>query len=87
MNQAFPFVRLLGNLAGQQHFDSALQEVSCGPVAWADRLRLLSASSPIEPGWKYASIVENHQVVGSKKGGKFAEPSILDASRSAIQVQ
>ena len=63
-HQAFPFVGLMGKLAGQKNFDPSAQKIARGGVPCAERLRLFATPSAIEARGKDARVVKYDQVVG-----------------------
>ena len=72
-DQAFPIVRLGGELARKQNLDAAMQEIAGGGIADADRLCPDTFAAAEEPRRKNASVVEDQQIGGLQQVRKFAE--------------
>ncbi len=90
--QAFPLIRIVRHLAGQQNFDAPTQKISCRRIVRAQRLGPLSASVAVEPGREHPRIVHHQQVVWAQQAGEFAKTPILPTlplptPRQPIQAQ
>jgi hypothetical protein len=79
-HQAFPRVWMLGELAGEQDFDSSPQKISGRGIAIAHGLRPRSSAPPVQPCGKDAGVVENDQIRGAKQFGKIVELPIVHAA-------
>jgi hypothetical protein len=86
-NQAFPIVRIGGELAGQQNLDAAVEEVAGRRIVRADRLSAGAFTATIEPGGKNAGVVEDYEIAGPQQVRKVAEQGIGIAAGGALQVQ
>jgi hypothetical protein len=86
-DQAFPIIRAGGELAGQQNFDAALEEIASRWIVRTDRLGALAFAAAIEPGWKDPRVVEDDQVAGPQKLRKVAKLRVRPLSGRALQAQ
>lgn len=86
-DQALPLVWILTQLPSQQNFDAPLKEIARRGVVGTDRLGLRATPPAVEPGGKYAGVVEHEKVVGPQKAGKVAEDEVLGSSGLPIQVE
>ena len=86
-DQALPLVWILTQLPSQQNFDAPLEEIARRGVVGTDRLGLRATPPAVEPGGKYAGVVEHEKVVGPQKAGKVAEDEVLGSSGLPIQVE
>ena len=87
MDQALPLVRLLGDLAGQQHLDLALEKSLCRRITGANGLRPGPGASAEEPGRKHACVVQNQQIVRAEKIWKICELTVTKCARAPVQMQ
>ena len=86
-NQAFPIVGLGGELARQQNFDAAVEEITRRGIARADRLSASAFATAIEAGGKDASVVEDDQIAGPQQVGKVAEQAVGLLAAGSLQMQ
>ena len=83
-NQALPFIWIVTELMGQKNLDASLKEVAGGGILRAYGLRALAAPTPVKAGWKDSRVIENQQVVRSKKVRKLTKSAILASRRDAL---
>src|SRR5579862_1623554 len=86
-NQAFPLVRILAQLARQQHFYASVKKVTRLGILGADRLRPQASAPAIKAGGKYASVVEHDQVAGPQQLREFAKFAVLKDARFGREMQ
>ncbi len=86
-DQTFPVVGIVAELAGQKDLDAPLKKVAGGRILRAERLGLKTSAPAVESGGKHASIVEDDEVAGPEKIGKFAELAILESAALGREVQ
>ncbi len=86
-NQALPVVGIDGELAGQKNFDAAVKEIASGRIARANRLGVSAFAAAEEPRWKDAGVVENDEIAGLQKVGKFTEQAIRIIAAGSLQAQ
>jgi len=86
-NQAFPIVGIGGELAGEQNFDAAVEEITRGGITRADRLSMGALAAAIKPGRKDAGIVEDDEIAGLQKIREVAEQAIGIFAAGSLQVQ
>ena len=86
-NQALPVVGIGCELAGEKNFDAAVKEIAGGRIACARRLSAGAFAAAEESSGKDAGIVENYEITGLEKVGKFTEQAIRIAAAGSLQVQ
>ena len=86
-NQAFPVVGLGGKLAGQQHLDSAAQEIAGRRIVSADILCTDAHPAPVKPSWKNLCVVEDHKIARPQQIRKVAEGAIGILAASPLQMK
>src|SRR5579864_376523 len=75
-HQALPFIPR--DLLGQQHLDTAFQEVAGCRIVRTERLSPRSASPPVESGRQHARVIENDQIARPEQLRKLPEAEVLD---------
>jgi hypothetical protein len=63
-NQAFPIVWVGGKLAREQYLDASVEEIAVGRILRADGMSAGAFAATVEPRWKNARVVEDHDVAG-----------------------
>ena len=86
-NQAFPVVGLGGELTRQQNLDAAVEEVARRRIVRADRLGAGAFAAAVEPRWKNAGVVEDHEVTGPQQLREVAEQAVGMLAADSPQVQ
>jgi hypothetical protein len=74
--QAFPIVRLGGELASEQHLDAAVKKIAGSGILRADRLSPSPSTAAVKPGGKHACVVEHDQVAGPQQIRELAKLKI-----------
>lgn len=87
VNQALPFVGLLGYLVREQYFNPAPKKIPCRRIVRTHRLRLGPAPMTVQTRRKDAGVVEYNQIIWPKKLWKISKAAVLDVSGTALQVQ
>lgn len=77
-DQAFPFIGVVMELAGEQDLHASVKKIAGGGIAGADRLRIKTCASSEEAGGKHTCVVEDDKIVGSEEVGEFAELTVGD---------
>lgn len=86
-DQAFPFVGIFAELPGEQNFDSAVQKIAGCGVVGTERLRLEPAATSVKASGKYASVVEDYQVIGPEELGKLAKMHVAHTPAATIEME
>jgi len=86
-NQAFPIVRIGGELTGQQNFDASVKKIASRGIVRADGLSPGAFAAAIKPGRKNAGVVEDDEIAGLQQVGKIAELAIGISACGSLQVQ
>ena len=75
--QAFPLIRIIRHLAGQQNFDASAEKIPRRPVVRAHGLGTLSAAVAVEPCREHPRIVQHQQVGRPQQAGEIAKAPVL----------
>src|ERR1700733_7012657 len=86
-NQAFPLIRLLRKLAGEEDFNAAAKKVARRRIAAANRLSLKPGTSPVQTRGKDPRVVKNQQVVRPQEAGELFELPVCPLAAQAVQTQ
>src|ERR1700731_4161442 len=66
-HQAFPIVKIGGELPSKQDLNAALKEIAGGGIVWTDSLRARAFAAPVQTRGKNTGVIENQQVAGLKE--------------------
>jgi hypothetical protein len=86
-HEAVPVIRVCGNLPGKKYFNPSLEKVPRRWIPEADRLCPMTAPMPIEPGRKYAGVVENQEVTLMKQTGEIAKLPVFNCFVAPLEVE
>jgi hypothetical protein len=86
-NQAFPIIGVGGELASQQNFHAALEEITRGGIARAEWLSASACATAVEPGGKDARVIEDDQIAALQQVGEVAEQAIGITAAGSLQMQ
>jgi hypothetical protein len=86
-DQAFPFVRILTQMAREEDFDASMQELASGRIIRADGLGMQASTAAVKTGWKHAGVVEHDKVVWTEQFREVAELAVLESSAARRDMQ
>src|SRR5581483_5557643 len=86
-HQAFPFVGIFLQLAGEQDFNASAKKITGRGIAGTQRLGLKTFAASIKARGKHFCVVEHDEVAGTKERGEIAKSAILEASGRPGEVQ
>src|SRR5580704_10615997 len=75
-DEAFPIVGISSQLARQQNLDATVERVPGRRIFRADGLNPGAFGAAIEPRWKDAGVVENHNIAGLQQIREVAEQAV-----------